>query len=308
MREYLQVGDSIRLVLDLRTEDEQLMKAGSIGVILRRIGISAVDLKFGNKIIRNVPIMYIRMLEENYKMNKIKELYEKVVLKEAEDILIYVGYDVSGGISHLKKNGINAKGVGEPKYVAVKNEDAQKAKKVAQDFVKKRYESVSAESIKVGDKVHSPSGYGKIISINGNKAIVRSNDPAGDFEYDFKDLQKESLSSESVNKFDPMDDEYEVDLSKYNPNIIKNVIAFLKKNNIDYDLVGKKLTVDDFATLNSSRQQQFYKLFETSQVQKESLSEGFADSTELLKILNKIKPELNTKQLQDLIIMIKNYK
>ncbi len=50
------------------------------------------------------------------------------------------------------------------------------------------------EALKIGDKVHSPSGYGKIISITGNKVIVRSNDPAGDFEYDLNQVQKESLN------------------------------------------------------------------------------------------------------------------
>lgn len=58
------------------------------------------------------------------------------------------------------------------------------------DEIKK--ETVETEAIKVGDKVHSPSGYGKVISIKGNKVIVRSNDPAGDFEYDMKQISKEN--------------------------------------------------------------------------------------------------------------------
>lgn len=48
-------------------------------------------------------------------------------------------------------------------------------------------------NIKVGDKVHSPSGYAKVIKVDGNKITVRSNDPAGDFEYDVKQVQKEKL-------------------------------------------------------------------------------------------------------------------
>jgi len=52
------------------------------------------------------------------------------------------------------------------------------------------------EVLKVGDNVHSPSGYAKVIKINGNKVIVRSNDPVGDFEYDMKDVSKESVLKE----------------------------------------------------------------------------------------------------------------
>lgn len=56
-----------------------------------------------------------------------------------------------------------------------------------------RKESYKEHNIKVGDKVHSPSGYNKVIKVDGNKITVRSNDPAGDFEYDVKQVQKESF-------------------------------------------------------------------------------------------------------------------
>lgn len=49
------------------------------------------------------------------------------------------------------------------------------------------------EAVKVGDKVHSPSGYGKVIKVDSNKVTVRSNDPAGDFEYSIDKVQKESF-------------------------------------------------------------------------------------------------------------------
>lgn len=50
------------------------------------------------------------------------------------------------------------------------------------------------ESLKIGDKVHTPSGYAKVVNIKGDKIIVRSQDPQGDFEYDMKDVQKEHLN------------------------------------------------------------------------------------------------------------------
>ena len=52
-------------------------------------------------------------------------------------------------------------------------------------------EKLKKMSYKVGDKVHSPSGFGKIIAIKGDKVIVRSNDPSGDFEYPISKIRKE---------------------------------------------------------------------------------------------------------------------
>ena len=60
------------------------------------------------------------------------------------------------------------------------------------------------ESIKVGDKVHTPSGYSKVIEVKGNKVIVRSQDPVGDFEYDLKDVSKEKIT-EHLNIGDDVD-------------------------------------------------------------------------------------------------------
>lgn len=69
------------------------------------------------------------------------EKYYTESFKESEDILIFVGYDVSAGMKHLQKNNIDAKGCGEPGYVIVPNKDAQKAQALAIEWRKTRYES-----------------------------------------------------------------------------------------------------------------------------------------------------------------------
>jgi len=65
------------------------------------------------------------------------------------------------------------------------------------------FAKVNKEALRIGDKVHSPSGYAKVVGIKGNKITVRSNDPSGDFEYDKKDIQKESFKEDFGNF--PMD-------------------------------------------------------------------------------------------------------
>jgi len=64
-------------------------------------------------------------------------------------------------------------------------------------FLKKRkkemYDRIDClfKELKVGDKVHTPSGYSKIIKIINDKVVVRSQDPAGEFEYDISQVHKE---------------------------------------------------------------------------------------------------------------------
>ncbi len=84
---------------------------------------------------------------------------------------------------------------GKPFTRTMPERDArEKAKKLNSGEIT---EIQAKESLKIGDKVHSPSGYAKVISVKGNKVIVRSNDPAGDFEYDMKDVRKESVCKEN---------------------------------------------------------------------------------------------------------------
>lgn len=47
------------------------------------------------------------------------------------------------------------------------------------------------KELKPGDKVHTPAGFAKVLKVVGDKVLVRSNDPAGDFEFDMKQVQKE---------------------------------------------------------------------------------------------------------------------
>lgn len=49
---------------------------------------------------------------------------------------------------------------------------------------------IHPEAIKPGDKVHCPSGYCKVLSVSGNKIIVRGEE--GDHEYDISQTHKES--------------------------------------------------------------------------------------------------------------------
>jgi hypothetical protein len=82
-----------------------------------------------------------------------------------------------------------------------------------------------SNTIKIGDKVHCPSGYSKVIGVNGNKITVRSQDPAGDFEYDISQVQKENYK-----------EELKVDMKH---------IQKLKDNNIDFTKIGNELLIDE---------------------------------------------------------------
>lgn len=90
------------------------------------------------------------------------------------------------------------------------------------------------EVIKVGDKVHSPSGYAKVISINGNKVIVRSNDPSGDFEYDLNQVQKESIES--------CDDTKKEEQTTSNNDVTTTLLK-------DEDKINEELDEDDYGDL-----------------------------------------------------------
>jgi len=69
-----------------------------------------------------------------------------------------------------------------------------------EDYINKNYKVLKnlKESFKIGDKVHCPSGYCKVINIKGNKIIVRGNNPSGDFEYDLKQIHKESYKESNI--------------------------------------------------------------------------------------------------------------
>jgi len=103
-----------------------------------------------------------------------------------------------------------------------------------------------AESLKPGDKVHSPSGYAKVISVKGTKVIVRSNDPAGDFEYDMKDVRKESVCKE-----DKEQDAAESEIAAYvhagkSKDFIYNYVT-KEFPNVNKDWVKK--TIDKFSKM-----------------------------------------------------------
>ena len=68
-------------------------------------------------------------------------------------------------------------------------EEATKAarKKINQYFGTGKWKQ---EAVKVGDKVHCPSGFCKVLKVDGNKVIVRGEE--GDHEYDMAQLHKEA--------------------------------------------------------------------------------------------------------------------
>lgn len=102
------------------------------------------------------------------------------------------------------------------------------------------------EAIKIGDKVHSPSGYAKVISINGNKVIVRSNDPTGDFEYDLNQVQKESIETEE-NQVQKESTEACDDNKEESQTITNNdVTSTLLK---DEDKINEELAEDEYGEL-----------------------------------------------------------
>lgn len=116
--------------------------------------------------------------KEYLQESKTKKLYEKVVLKEFDvgDRVKYKGK--KGEIDHITMNHYRLKLDNGKEITISKWSDIE-----AESF---------DENIRVGDKVHSPSGYCKVIRVSGNKVIVRCNDPVGDFEYNLTQIHKES--------------------------------------------------------------------------------------------------------------------
>lgn len=123
---------------------------------------------------------------------------DKSSLTRAIKQVVDSGVSATNKISHIQAliadyHDIEDRTPANQTYRSIGNKVQQQFKKDQHDVMGFRDIALYAvESLSPGDKVHSPSGYAKVISVKGNKVIVRSNDPAGDFEYDMKDVSKEN--------------------------------------------------------------------------------------------------------------------